>query len=117
MFAPVSNDEYSRVLRPGGRLIIVSPTERHLFGLKALLYDEPYENKPNRYALRCFELEDEQRLEYTFTLETDKQAADLFAMTPYYYKTSPEAKGRLNGCAPLDTEAGFLIQVYRRIDN
>ena len=114
VFAPVSNDEYSRVLKKGGYLIVVSPTERHLFGLKALLYDEPYENKPNRYSLRCFTLAEEQRLEYTFTLGTDKQAADLFAMTPYYYKTSPEAKARLIGCAPLDTEAGFLIQVYRR---
>ena len=115
VFAPVSNDEYARVLKKGGRLIIVSPTERHLFGLKALLYDEPYENKPNRYGLRCFEQEEEQRLEYTFTLETDKQAADLFTMTPYYYKTSQEAKQRLIGCAPLETEAGFLIQAYRRI--
>ena len=115
VFAPVSNDEYARVLKKGGRLIIVSPTERHLFGLKALLYDEPYENKPNHYSLRCFEPEEEQRLEYTFTLETDKQAADLFAMTPYYYKTSQEAKERLNGCAPLSTEAGFLVQVYRRV--
>ena len=93
---------------------MVSPTEKHLFGLKALLYDEPYENKPNHYSLRCFELEHEERLEYTFTLETDKQAGDLFAMTPYYYKTSAEAKARLVGCAPLETEAGFLIQVYRK---
>ncbi len=114
IFAPVSNDEYARVLKKGGRLIVVSPTEKHLFGLKALLYDEPYENKPNHYSLRCFELEHEERLEYTFTLETDKQAGDLFAMTPYYYKTSAEAKARLAGCAPLETEAGFLIQVYRK---
>ena len=114
VFAPVSNDEYSRVLKSGGHLIVVSPTERHLFGLKALLYDEPYENKPNRYSLRSFTLREEQRLEYTFTLASDKQAVDLFAMTPYFYKTSPEAKARLNGCAPLETEAGFLIQVYEK---
>ena len=115
VFAPVSNDEYARVLKKGGVLIVVSPTERHLFGLKALIYDEPYENKPNRYSLRCFEKSGEERLEYTFTLTSDKQVLDLFTMTPYYYRTSQEAKQRLTGCAPLDTEAGFLIQVYRRI--
>ena len=114
VFAPVSNDEYARVLKMGGRLIVVSPTERHLFGLKALLYDEPYENKPNLYALRSFELASEERLEYTVTLGTDKQARDLFAMTPYYYKTSAEAAQRLDGCAPLTTELGFLIQTYKR---
>ena len=115
VFAPVSNDEYSRVLRPGGLLVIVSPAERHLFGLKSLLYDEPYENKPNHYGLRSFENVSEEKLEYTFTLNSDKQAADLFTMTPYCYKTSQEARQRLIGCAPLDTEAAFLIQVYRRI--
>ena len=112
VFAPVTNDEYARVLKNGGRLIVVSPTERHLFALKAVLYDEPYENKPNRYSLRSFELESEQRLEYTFTLTDDKQVSNLFAMTPYCYKTSPEAAARLNGCAPLECEAGFLVQVY-----
>ncbi len=114
VFAPVTNDEYARVLKKGGRLIVVSPTERHLFGLKALIYDEPYENKPNRYSLRSFKLANEQRVEYTFTLESDKQAKDLFAMTPYCYKTSPEAAARLDGCAPLETEAGFLVQEYIR---
>ena len=116
VFAPVSNDEYARVLKKGGRLIVVSPTERHLFGLKAVLYDEPYENKPNHYGLRNFKLTEEKKLEYTITLETDKQATDLFAMTPYYYKSSPEARERLNGCAPLVTECGFLIQTYTKID-
>lgn len=112
VFAPISNDEYARVLKKSGKLIVVSPTERHLFGLKTVLYNEPYENKPNRYGLRSFTLTDEKRLEYSITLETDKQAADLFAMTPYYYKSSPEAKARLNGCAPLTTEVGFLLQTY-----
>jgi 16S rRNA (cytosine967-C5)-methyltransferase len=99
-------------VKKGGKLIVVSPTERHLFGLKTVLYNEPYENKPNRYGLRSFTLTDEKRLEYSITLETDKQAANLFAMTPYYYKSSPEAKARLNGCAPLTTEVGFLLQTY-----
>lgn len=114
VFAPVSNDEYARVLKSKGRLIVVSPTERHLYGLKAVLYDEPYENKPNRYGLLSFTLADERRIEYTVTLENDRQVLDLFAMTPYYYKSSVEARERLVGCTPLETECGFLIQTYTK---
>ena len=33
-FAPVSNDEYARVLKDGGKLVVVSPSPRHLFELK-----------------------------------------------------------------------------------
>ncbi|MBR6045412.1 MAG: methyltransferase domain-containing protein [Ruminococcus sp.] len=117
VFAPVSGDEYARVLKPGGILTVVSPTERHLFALKALLYDEPYENKKNIYSLRRFELVSEERLEYTVTLGTDKEVRDLFAMTPYYYKTSPEAAARLDGSAPLTAECGFLIQTYVSVNS
>ncbi|MFR5118979.1 MAG: hypothetical protein ACLTD2_02990 [Ruminococcus sp.] len=46
-FAPVSNDEYARVLKDGGKLVVVSPSPRHLFELKEVLYEKPYENKPN----------------------------------------------------------------------
>jgi len=114
-FAPVTNDEYARVLKPSGKLIVISPTERHLFGLKELLYDDPYENKPNRYSLRSFGLVSEERLEYSITLETPREVGALFAMTPYYYKTSADAAERLKSCAPLTTECGFLIQIYKKI--
>ena len=111
-FAPVSNDEYARVLKKGGRLVIVSPSERHLFGLKRVLYDQPYENKPNVYGLRKFTLADETKLEYDITLSCNEDIQNLFAMTPYYYKTSEEAKSRLDKLDSLTTQCGFTIQTY-----
>ena len=54
VFAPVCNDEYARVLKKQGKLILVSPSPRHLFELKAAVYDNPYENKPNVYGLDKF---------------------------------------------------------------
>lgn len=114
-FAPVSNDEYARVLKKGGKLVIVSPSERHLFGLKQKLYDEPYENKPNVYGLRKFRLADEVKLEYEITLDSNEDIQNLFTMTPYYYKTSEEAKERLNPLERLETECGFTIQTYIKL--
>ncbi len=113
-FAPVSNDEYARVLKPGGRLIIVSPSARHLFGLKSVLYEKPYENEPNRYALSKFTLEDTVTLEYSVTLECSEQIMQLFTMTPYYYKTSKDAADRLRAVSRLETELGFEIRVYTK---
>lgn len=37
VFAPRNAAEFARVLRPGGRLLVVSPTTRHLAGLRARL--------------------------------------------------------------------------------
>ena len=67
-FAPVSNDEYARVLKDGGKLVVVSPSPRHLFELKEVLYEKPYENKPNVYGLNKFD-ESEEKLKKVNRLE------------------------------------------------
>jgi len=114
-FAPVSNDEYARVLKKGGALIIASPTERHLFGLKSVLYDKPYENEPNKYALNKFSLKSTEKLEYEGELGSGEEIMALFTMTPYYYKTSAEAAERLRALDTLKTEIGFEIRTYIKL--
>jgi 23S rRNA (guanine745-N1)-methyltransferase len=48
IFAPCAPAEYARVLKSGGHLIVAGAGERHLFGLKELIYDDPYLNEPRR---------------------------------------------------------------------
>lgn len=115
-FAPVSNDEYARVLNKGGKLIVVSPSARHLFELKSAAYDKPYENKPNIYGLNKFEKTDEQIFEYKQTVTSTQDILDLFSMTPYLYKTSAEGVQRLRALDSLEVTCGFCIQVYTKKD-
>lgn len=113
-FAPVSNDEYARVLKKGGKLVIVCPSPIHLFGMKSVLYEKPYLNKPNEYGLKSFAPCGSQRIEYNITLETNADIMNLFAMTPYYYKTPAEGRERLSALQTLDTECGFDILIFRK---
>ena len=114
-FAPVSNDEYARVLKKGGKLIIACPTEKHLLGLKNVLYENPYLNEPNVYALNKFSHTDTQTLEYDITLTSSEQIMALFTMTPYYFKTPAEAVERLRSQETLKTEVGFEIRIYQKL--
>lgn len=113
-FAPVSNDEFARVLKKGGKLVIVCPSPIHLMGLRAVLYDEPYLNKPNEYGLKSFAPVLSERLEYKVTFGSNRDIMNLFAMTPYYYKTPREGRERLEKLETLETECGFDILVYRK---
>lgn len=113
-FAPVSNDEYARVLKKGGDLVIISPASRHLFGLKQVLYDEPYENKPNVYGLRKFAFVKQYEVAYNVELASNDDITNLLTMTPYYYKTSQEAKQKLEKMNKLNTECEFYIDIYRK---
>lgn len=114
VFAPVCGDEYSRVLKRSGALIIVSPSPKHLFELKAAIYDEPYENKPNVYHLSSFEKSGELLLEYTAQIASAEDIRSLFMMSPYRYKTSAEGVARLNALESIDVTCGFVIEVYHK---
>ena len=68
LFAPCAEQEFLRVLKPGGLLILVGAGERHLMGLKQVLYEDPYLN-PGRADLPTeAEQMDAQRLTCTVTV-------------------------------------------------
>ena len=116
VFAPLCGAEFRRVLRPGGSLIIAAPGRRHLFGLKEVLYDRPYENDENRFSLDGFENAEMLPVNAVITLTSREDIENLFAMTPYYWKTPAEGAKRLETLETLTTEISFELHVLRKTD-
>ena len=114
IFSPAAPVEFARVLRRGGALIYAVPGPRHLFGLKEVLYDTPYENPLQDTAYAGFALEKRVPVRTVFTLRGEA-IRQLFAMTPYYWKTPREGAERLAACSELTTEAAFDFVLYRRL--
>lgn len=113
LFAPVSEREFLRVLKPGGVLIVAGAGKDHLLGLKRVLYEVPRQNEPRAdlpHGMRELQAE---TLSFTVSLEK-KAIADLFAMTPYYYRTAREAQARLLALDTLSTEIEMDIHVYQK---
>ena len=103
-----------RLLKDGGKLVVVSPSPRHLFELKEVLYEKPYENKPNVYGLNKFDESEEIIFEYPVVLESQEDIFNLFTMTPYYYKTSAEAVEKLKKVDRLELTCGFSIRTFTK---
>ncbi|MGI5965700.1 MULTISPECIES: putative RNA methyltransferase [Anaerotruncus] len=116
VFSPVCAGEFARVLTPGGHFAAVYPAARHLFGLKKILYDAPYENPEKTFELPGFEILERKRISYTFSLEGNELIESLFSMTPYYYKTPVAGCERLKSCERLATEADFWLIDYVKRD-
>lgn len=112
LFAPFHEKEFSRVLKKDGVLYSVIPGEDHLFELKEVVYDTPYKNDeqaPETEALRLV-----SRTKVSETVRVPKEDLQtLFSMTPYFYRTSPEDRGKLDSVDGLDLTVEFVILEYR----
>lgn len=114
LFAPYCNEEFLRVLKDDGLLIMVIPSENHLWELKEAVYSLPYKNAPKGYGLDGFTLIENSVIKDKILVDNSDDLQALFTMTPYYYKTSKEDFGRLRLISKLDISVEFEILVYKK---
>ena len=113
-FSPLALEEFCRVLRPGGVFLYVVPGARHLWELKEVLYDRPYLNREEEVPYPGFRYVEVVPVEGRMDL--DRAAlGDLFAMTPYRWKTPRAGAARLEALEGLGVTAAFRVHVFRRV--
>ncbi|MCR4952045.1 MAG: methyltransferase domain-containing protein [Solobacterium sp.] len=111
-FAPAACVEIERILKPGGVFVFVTPGKKHLFELKELLYETPYENKvtPLNMALPLIRT-DEIRQPFDCSGE---DLMNLFMMTPYAWRTAESGKEKLRRTLQMRILAEFVVRVYQK---
>ncbi len=112
-FSPNAPEEFSRVLKNDGLLVYVVPAPKHLWELKEILYDTPYENQEKTEEYPGFELCDIYAVTTKFALDTNEKIQALFHMTPYTWNTPKDGAERLSDMQRLDVTADFRIHVYK----
>lgn len=113
VFAPIPDKEALRILKDGGIMIVCHPGKDHLSGLKALVYDNPYDNEETDAEFSGFEKIRDERVKYRVTVSKE-HISSLFLMTPYYWKTSVTDAEKLKYADKLETELDFIISIYRK---
>lgn len=115
IFAPHSEDEFLRVLKPKSYLLKVAPLERHLFSLKECLYENAYLNEVEKFEFKHLKLLSSTEIRDRIVLKDKIDLANLFNMTPYSHKTSKEAKEKLENLDSFETEIEFGIYLFQKI--
>jgi 23S rRNA (guanine745-N1)-methyltransferase len=114
LFAPFCEKEFLRVIKPGGYLISVCPGAKHLWEMKAAVYEKPYENEEDSPVLTGFSLDKAVNADNYITLADNSDIEALFKMTPYYYHTAAQDKEKLLSLDTLKTRVDFYIRIYRK---
>jgi 23S rRNA (guanine745-N1)-methyltransferase len=114
VFAPLSAEEFYRVLRAEGYFVYVVPSARHLWQMKEVLYEHPYENQVQQTLYDGFAYCEIVPVRYEITLTCQQDIHALFQMTPYYWKTPKAGAGALAKLDTLTTEIAFDIHVFRK---
>jgi len=116
-FSPVSAEDFRRVVRPGGVVLVGGPGEGHLFSFKELLYDTPAQHEPaaTLTGKTGFELVATYRIQHKLQLRGPDQVARLLLMTPFYWSVPKETQEALARLDALDTEVDVVVHAYRRV--
>jgi 23S rRNA (guanine745-N1)-methyltransferase len=112
IFAPSKDSELFRVIKPDGKLIIVTPGEQHLIGLRKKIY-QTLKPHPKPQAPEGFSEVMQRGVRFQLSVPAGDLTSALLAMTPFSWKLSPELREYLaeNG---VDDYADFQISVYMK---
>lgn len=114
-FSPLAEEEFRRVMKPGGHFLYVVPAADHLWEMKQVLYDRPYRNETKETPYEGFQYVTIARVRDRITLPCQEDIQALFGMTPYCWKTPRAGKERLAALDSLTTTAAFDIHIFERI--
>ena len=117
LFGFLSMDGFKKVLKPGGKIIIVDPGPEHLKELREIIYPEIKKSYPAR-SLETektgFSLVNSEVLQFKVTLNNNQQINNLLIMTPHFYRASKA--GRVVACnlQQLDLTVDVVFSVLEK---
>ncbi len=114
IFAPCAEEEFTRILKAGGLLVVVTAGKNHLYGLKSAIYDTVHLNEERADMPKNMIFEGKHNVSYKIQLNDSESIRNLFSMTPYSYRTSEKDMQKLLALESLETEVEVDIFVYRK---
>ena len=83
-------------------------------GLKQQLYDNIYENDERADLPKGMELLAEETLSYEISVKENQNIKNLFAMTPYYWRTSLDDAKKLDNLEELQTQIDIIFSIFKK---
>lgn len=107
-------DEFARVLKPQGLLLVIEPGPAHLQELRQVIYPEltgqEQPKEPNRGP---FNVTSTTPIQFQCTVQSSEHILDLLAMTPHVHRITHEAHARLSDLNELQVTVDMHCQLLQ----
>lgn len=115
IYAPSKDEELFRVLKPAGKLIIVTPGEQHLLALRQKIY-QTIKQHPKPVTPKGFKEFKQDTVCFPLSVPVGVLTASLLSMTPFAWKLNPELLNAYIEEGVAD-QAHFQISVYVKLQD
>lgn len=108
-------EEFARILKPGGMLLMADPGPEHLKQLREVLYPtlKSSEAKADIFP-QGFAQTELQRIESEITLDSPDSIRQLLSMTPHYYRASSQGRERALALKQITVTVDVLLRSLQR---
>jgi len=114
VYAPILEQEFSRILKNQGYLLTVTPGAEHLLSLKSLIYQNAKEHDETKQVIKEMTLLKEEHLTYEMNFNDTNDVLNLLAMTPFAFKASTEVIEQLTQLNTFTCQADFILRLYQK---
>lgn len=107
-------DEFKRVLKPNGHIVMADPGPEHLIELRSQIYDTVRRNPPADISPALtdgWQLSDSTNVQFTSAPLSAEQFEQLLVMTPHLYRASREGRERAAKLQNIAISGDVLIRV------
>ena len=117
LFGFMSVEAFYRVLKPGGKIILLDPGPEHLSELRKIIY--PQVNKqdqtgPTQIEIKGFTLLKSETLTFKEKINTNEKIEQLLIMTPHFYRASKEGRRAACSLDQLDITVDVIFSVLEK---
>lgn len=115
VFSPMQPEQFHQLLKTDGTLLVLSAGKNHLHQLKSLLYTEIADYNEDKFLQQLeshFSLSERIPVQQVMTMKSNEDILSLLAMTPHFWRASPEAKKKLDSIQQLSVDIDVQLMVF-----
>lgn len=116
VFSPLNFTEFNRILDKNGYLFVVYPAAEHLYQLREILFSDVKKIENDRilkHSSEHFCVDGEIPLQYSIHLASNEDIVNLFSMTPYYWRCTPERRQHVLSFTHLELTIDVRLWIFK----